>query len=124
MSKIYSYAFVYIDYNNVRMVLKSRNITEVLTGNQHVSAGQSSEQAVQVDNAYVGRERRFVEDTQVSLVGHVKQFRGLLEEMLTGFKKFEAHWTQKLNDWLTKAGEVEEHRAELSAGLVDFSRNI
>lgn len=95
-----------------------------MTGNQHVSAGQSSHQEVQIDNSYVGRERRFVEDTQASLVGHVKQFRELLEEMLTGFKTFEANWTQKLNDWLRKAGEVEEQRAKMSAGLLDFSRNI
>lgn len=106
------------------MLLLCRNLFQVLTGNQNVSDGQSSQQEIEANKSYLGRERRFVEDTQVSLLGHVKQFRELLEEMLTGFSTFEAHWKKNLNDWLTKAGEMEENRAKLSAGLVDFCRNI
>lgn len=44
--------------------------------------------------------------------------------MLTGFKKFEGEWLQKINGWIGKAGEIEKRRTELSAKLVDFSHSI
>lgn len=115
---LFSYITICIWY------FKYRNITELLTGDQDGSVGQSSKPEVQIDNAYLGRERRFIEDTQTSLVGHVKQFRELLKEMLKGFETFEAQWTQKLNDWLTKVAEVEEQRTKMSGQLLDFTRNI
>ena len=106
------------------MCFKCRNITEVLMGNQEVLVGQSSQQETPIDNAYLGRERRFVDDKQTSLNGHVKHFREQLEDMLAGFKTFEAQWAEKLNDRITKAGEMEENRAKLSGQLFDFKRII
>ena len=106
------------------MCFKCRNITEVLIGNHEVSVGQSSQQETPIDNAYVGRERRFVDDTETSLNGHVKHFKEQLEDMLAGFKTFEAQWTEKLNDWITKAGDIEENRAKLRVKLLEFKRNI
>ena len=106
------------------MSFKCRNITEVLMGKQEGLVGQPSQQETPIDNAYLGRERRFVDDTKTSLNGHVKQFREQLEEMLTGFKTFEAQWTEKLNDWITKAGEMEENMEKLGGQLLEFTRNI
>lgn len=97
---------------------------EVLKGSKDGTFVESSQQSLQIDTAYLGREQKFVEDTSTSLVGHVKQFREHLEEMLTGFKTFEAEWIKKINDWLIKVGEMEEHRSTMSGRLFDFSHNI
>lgn len=79
---------------------------------------------VQSQSAYAGREYRFVEDTKTALDGHKKQFKELLEEMLKGFKKFEGEWVEKINEWIVKAGEIEERRTEMGGKLTEFSRSI
>lgn len=96
----------------------------MLQGNGRGSVRESSQQNVLENTAYTENERKFVEDTNTSIVGHVKQLTERLDEMLTGFQTFEAEWIEKINDWKAKSVELEAQRLQMGGQLVDFIRNI
>ncbi|KAK1392514.1 hypothetical protein POM88_011570 [Heracleum sosnowskyi] len=103
---------------------KYMDLNKVLKGNPNAAVGESSMTNVQIDRDYAGSERRFLEDTSTSLNGHVKQCKDHLEEMLAGFKKFEAEWIKRISDWIIKAGEIEDQNSTMIARVDDLRRNI
>lgn len=101
-----------------------RQIIDVLKGGKHGNIGESSQGNVVLPPTYSDNVKRFIEDNSVSLDGHVKQFEGLMEEMLGKFHSIEEEWNKRLNDMKKKAGDIKKQRAELRVQLHDLGRNI
>lgn len=105
------------------MLLYCRLIIDVLKDKTLGGAGSSSQPNVDLLTAYSKNLRKFLDDSNTSLDGHVNNYEELVEEMVGQFHQFEEEWNNKLNDLKDKGDYLKKERAILRTKLHVFVHN-
>ena len=101
-----------------------RAVVDLLKGNKRPRVGETSEVRENLPTAYAADVRRYLDDIYTSLQGHLKDFNGACDQMMTEFESFSEAWIKRLRDLKEQGDELQNQKVQLRVQFHDFKSNV